>query len=50
MFSNLLGQVKSDNTNFMDDVDEKNPDFDRSAFAIACENRSKTSKQGGNDS
>lgn len=29
--------------------DDKNPDFDRSQFANTCENRSKTSKQGGND-
>jgi hypothetical protein len=47
MFSNLLGQAKSSDTNFMDE--DKNPEFERSAFASACENRSKTGKSGGND-
>jgi hypothetical protein len=47
MFSNLLGNAKSDNVNFMDE--DKNPDFDRATFASTCENRAKTGKQGGND-
>ena len=48
MFSNLLGQAKTESNNFMDD--DKSPDFDRAAFANECENRAKTAKQGGNDS
>ena len=48
MFSNLLGQAKSENTNFMDD--DNSPEFDRGSFTNTCENRAKTAKASGNDS